>query len=1533
MSGLARSVTVTGFGDFRDLQAELERTGIIADTSTKKIVTSASGAGRAAAEQAKAMGASADEQTAAAGRAAAAFVDSSSEITKAQKAAASAAAEAAKAMGASADEQVAASRRAMEAAAESGKGIGTAFEEGTSRAGNALTKLGNTGASWGIPFAASLEKMGHQFDAAQSKGDKFTSAMSSLGKLTLVGGAVGGVAVAAEAVKLGEAYETAQAKIQTATGVDKRSAEELTHAFGATAGQFVVSGQEMETAYAGVSGQLKLTEGHALGVAEAMKFSTAANDLSEASGEGLDASYKALAGTMQAFHVEAGKAAATSDELYNVSKNLDVPISQVETATARLHSRLGDLAPSLGDIGGLMTALGSHGVQGSRGLQVVNTAFQTLVGNSKPTSEVLKALGVNVFDQQGHFIGLQSVIGQLQPKLAGLTQQQRLFAEQTLFGKGAAEIMGQVIQAGVPAFDHATHAATQLGTAHAGAERQSKTLHNEVEKLGSAAKTLGGDFGQILVPDLDKTAHALAEGIEWIVKHKAAAEALGLVITGVLGAAVAVYAEQKAVKFASATKNMIDDMGKLVQGIKTGSGAIVGHFGEQEKAAADAASEVRKQTGAASDAVATEAQKVGASAGEVDGSFAGTSAAASKAADGIGVAEGRVVSEVGAADSKVEEKNAAAAGSFSGLLGKLGGLALGAFGVYEGAKIEESLIGGHVGELLGGDQPGEKSKEGESSVNAWNKREGARQANTARNQMVVQAAKRYGVNPGVLWGIYGNETSYGTNISTSSAGAEGAFQFIPSTAKEYHYPLTNNPTAQQFREQAEAAAKYMSVLIKEHHGNVSAALEQYSGGATDYAKHALENAKSTPSGSGAIQSLMEEHSGAKEKAKKTAAALGVPAGVVTMLSTAQALIGTKYTSGGGHDGWDPIQALKQIGVDCSGFVSQVLHRGGVLSSPLTTSGLPGAPGIAAGAGKYVTVYDRPTGSQAHELIEILGHYFESGGNPKANPSGGVSLLTAAQAKTELAGGGFEAFHPTALNKAVRGGVEASALTKGLAPQEAAAAAYAKTIAGLESKAKAMLGESTPSTDLAAANQSATVPQLEKVLGASTGGSVGKRVSGALTPIAGQLSSATLEHVLMPLLGKSAASSARGKSFDDLIAELKATHSTALKGMAGQLLQAHTQALANLGRELYAVTEEKQGQAMQNAATQEKDRTQQAANFAAKQLQIAKDQATQQTDAMSAAAKQIEDSMQEVKDSLAASAEAIQDAAQAMSDQASGEVQATQDKTAIAVAELGERGKYGLELIAQKQEVQLDQMKASYDIQIQQAKMAVDQAKTQGQQLVAEKQQNVDLLQAHEDALTAVAQAHADAVQLAGDQQLAMAQGALDIAQLGTDVQVDLAAQAQIMVAGGTKAQQDAAKGWMTWAQGHQATSLSESQAALARSEAQANAAEQSAAGQLALAQGQASQAMAEAQRSLVEAEGQAKNTVAKAEQSLAAIEDTAKVAEAGLEGQVAITRAEAQTQYAGSGLVIEEMNISGTNAGAIEIANEMGWQLRTLLPA
>lgn len=102
---------------------------------------------------------------------------------------------------------------------------------------------------------------------------------------------------------------------------------------------------------------------------------------------------------------------------------------------------------------------------------------------------------------------------------------------------------------------------------------------------------------------------------------------------------------------------------------------------------------------------------------------------------------------------------------------------------------------------------------------------------------------------------------------------------------------------------------------------------------------------------------------------RAAAPASAPAAVKAVIAAANAIAHTPYLWGGGHG------SFESPGYDCSGAVSYALHGGGLLSSPLDSTGLTtwGAPG----PGKWITVY----GNAGHAWMMVAGIAFDTSGGP------------------------------------------------------------------------------------------------------------------------------------------------------------------------------------------------------------------------------------------------------------------------------------------------------------------------------------------------------------------------------------------------------------------------------------------------------------------------------------------------------------------------------------------------------------------------
>jgi TP901 family phage tail tape measure protein len=346
------------------------------------------------------------------------------------------------------------------------------------------------------------DEINAQGDKMAAHSEKTFGTVGKIAKLAFLGVAGAAVAVGVEAVKSAGNFQKATATIAANSGISQAAADSLGKTFLGTAGKTIFSAQQMATAFAPVSGQLVAMYGHALTNAQGLALMKAASDAAEASGQDLGTTTGDLVNVMQAYHLSASQASQASDVLFNTSRALNVPFDSVTTAVDRMHAKLGNVAPTLQDAGALMLELGQQGIKGTRGIATVNGAFTTLLGGSKATKAELTSLGVNVYDASGKFVGLQSVIGQLGPKLAGMSQEQQNAALKTLFGASAGQAMFQVIKAGLPALDAATAAVGKQGSAAAGAALQSKTFQHMVETAKTAVEDWSVVLGQKLLPVL-----------------------------------------------------------------------------------------------------------------------------------------------------------------------------------------------------------------------------------------------------------------------------------------------------------------------------------------------------------------------------------------------------------------------------------------------------------------------------------------------------------------------------------------------------------------------------------------------------------------------------------------------------------------------------------------------------------------------------------------------------------------------------------------------------------------------------------------------------------------------------------------------------------------------------------------------------------------------------------------------------------------------------------------------------------------------
>lgn len=135
---------------------------------------------------------------------------------------------------------------------------------------------------------------------------------------------------------------------------------------------------------------------------------------------------------------------------------------------------------------GTLTAFASAGLLGSDAGTSFRTMLLRLQNPSKESAETMERLGLEVFNAQGEFIGLEQLAGQLQTQLADLTEEQRSAALAQIFGTDAVRAANVLYTQGAKGIREYTQQVDQSGFASGVATKQTNSLKGSLDRLNAS---------------------------------------------------------------------------------------------------------------------------------------------------------------------------------------------------------------------------------------------------------------------------------------------------------------------------------------------------------------------------------------------------------------------------------------------------------------------------------------------------------------------------------------------------------------------------------------------------------------------------------------------------------------------------------------------------------------------------------------------------------------------------------------------------------------------------------------------------------------------------------------------------------------------------------------------------------------------------------------------------------------------------------------------------------------------------------------
>ncbi|DAZ90155.1 phage tail tape measure protein [Mycobacteroides abscessus] len=201
--------------------------------------------------------------------------------------------------------------------------------------------------------------------------------------------------------------------------------------------------------------------------------------------------------TLNTFGLGAESAAMVADALSNAANAASGEITDVAYAVQAGGAVASNFGLSVEDTVTALALFAKNGIIGSDAGTMLKASLLAITDSSNPAQGAIEELGLTLYDQQGRFVGIRSMMDQLNQAAKRMTPEMYQAATNTLFGSDAARIAGIAARTTGADFDEMSKAVTNQGGAARLAAAQTEGLPGVFERLSNTL-----DEAKLQVSDL-----------------------------------------------------------------------------------------------------------------------------------------------------------------------------------------------------------------------------------------------------------------------------------------------------------------------------------------------------------------------------------------------------------------------------------------------------------------------------------------------------------------------------------------------------------------------------------------------------------------------------------------------------------------------------------------------------------------------------------------------------------------------------------------------------------------------------------------------------------------------------------------------------------------------------------------------------------------------------------------------------------------------------------------------------------------------
>lgn len=211
-------------------------------------------------------------------------------------------------------------------------------------------------------------------------------------------------------------------------------------------------------------------------------------DLAAASGEDLGNTADWITDIMAAYGLEAEHAAEVSDALVRASGSGSASVGDLALGFQNAGGVAASFGMSVDETAAILQIFSENGIKGAEAGTQLRSMLNHMTSDTEDVTGMWEDLGVELFDSEGQFRGMSTVIGDLRTSMADMTEEERIQAVRTLGGAYGQMGLNALIAGGD--IDEMLASMEEAASASEVAQARMSGFSGDIEEASGAVETL-----------------------------------------------------------------------------------------------------------------------------------------------------------------------------------------------------------------------------------------------------------------------------------------------------------------------------------------------------------------------------------------------------------------------------------------------------------------------------------------------------------------------------------------------------------------------------------------------------------------------------------------------------------------------------------------------------------------------------------------------------------------------------------------------------------------------------------------------------------------------------------------------------------------------------------------------------------------------------------------------------------------------------------------------------------------------------------